>query len=306
MEFYQATVVTTSEFADTLSVILMEYGSEGVAVTDFEDVKRILSEHNWDYVDESVLAKSDTRVFVCGYYPVDYDFSDLTERLEELKRCGEQNVGSLELSIVKLDSGDYENEWKKYYEPIELGRIVIVPEWIRYTGNKLQVSIDPGMAFGTGNHETTRLCLGFLEELQLNGKKVADVGCGSGILGAAALVLGASYCRMVDIDEQAVEAAKKNCERSGVLKNADIRRGYFTSDGEKYSVIVANITADVLIGLVDTFYDSLNNGGIVILSGIIHSRADSVLSAYSQKFALGEVKKDGEWQGMTFIKRCTQ
>ena len=303
MEFYQATVTTTSEFADTLSVILIECGSEGAAVTDFEDVKRTLTEHNWDYVDESLLRANDPRAFVCGYFPLDYDFETLNERLNELRKTVGQNVGSLELSIVKMDSSDYENEWKKYYAPIELSRIVIVPEWLHYDGEKAQVSIDPGMAFGTGNHETTRLCLGFLEKAEIKGKRVADVGCGSGILGAAALVLGASYCRMVDIDEQAVSAAKKNCELNCVLQNADIRCGYFTPDGEKYSVIVANITADVLIGLVDVFYDSLNVGGTVILSGIIHSRAEQVKRAYEQKFTLGEVKIDGEWQGMTFIKR---
>ncbi len=304
MKYFQATVTTTSEFADTLSVILIEFGSEGVTVYDYEDVKKVLGEHKWDYADGSLLSGGE-EVFVSGYYPENTDFSNLNEKLNELRFMKGINAGTLELDLKKIDSADYENEWKKYYKPIELSKIVIVPEWLKYDGNKIQVLINPGMAFGTGSHETTKLCLEFLEKADVRGKRCADVGCGSGILGAAALKLGAEYCFMADIDSQAVEAAESNCKLNGVYSRAEIREGSFPENGnEKFSIILANITADVLISLKDSFYSNLSSGGTLIMSGIIHSRASDVKKAFSSLFELIEEKSDGEWRGMLWRKIC--
>lgn len=304
MKYYQATVTTTSEFADTLSVLLIELGSEGVTVNDYEDVKKVLSEHKWDYADGSLFVGGED-VFVSGYYPENTDFSDLHEKLNALRSMKVINAGTLELELKKIDSADYENEWKKYYKPIELNKVAIVPQWLKYDGDKIQVRINPGMAFGTGSHETTKLCLEFLEKTDLCGKRCADVGCGSGILGAAALKLGAEYCFMADIDSQAVEAAKNNCELNKVLSRTCIAEGSLSETSEeKYSVILANITADVLISLRNAFFANLLNGGSLIMSGIIHSRACDVKSAFSELFELAEEKSDGEWWGMLWRKVC--
>lgn len=304
MKYCQATVSTTTEFADTLSVILIDFGSEGVTVADYEDIKKVLSEHTWDYADESLFGAHDSTVYVTGCYPEDYDFSALNEKLNELREIDGVSVGTLELSIKKIDSADYENEWKKYYAPIELDRIVIVPEWIDYRGDKLKVLLNPGMAFGTGSHETTALCLRFLEHTEVAGKRVADIGCGSGILGAAALKLGAERCFFADIDPQATEATTHNCALNGVSDRADIVTGSLPEDGgEKYSVILANITADILIMILRGAVNALENGGLMITSGIIHSRADEVKNAYSEFFILVEEKTDGEWRGMLWKKK---
>lgn len=303
MEYYQATVTTTSGFSDTLSVIMINLGSEGVNVVDGEDVARVLREHNWDYADQSLFAPIDENVYVSGYYPLDYDFSHLAEKLNELRVLPDVKTGSLELNLKKINSADYENEWKKYYSPIELERIVVVPQWLKCDSDKLQVRIDPGMAFGTGSHETTKLCLGFLEKARIQGKQVADIGCGSGILGAAALILGAKSCFMTDIDEQAVIAARRNCELNGVAERADIRKGSLTGSEGKFSVIVANITADVLISLREQFVAALAEGGSLIMSGIIHSRAADVKEAFSPLFTLCEEKSDGEWLGYVWHKK---
>lgn len=305
MKYYQATVTTTGEFADTVSVILIDYGSEGVTVTDYEDVKRVLSEHTWDYVDDALLQTVDTAVYVSGYYPEDYDFSALNEKLNQLRSAAYVNVGSLELSLNKIDSADYENEWKKYYIPIELNKIVIVPKWHKYSGNKMPVYIDPGMAFGTGNHETTKLCLKYLETVDLKGEKCADIGCGSGILGAAAIKLGADYCFMCDIDEQAVEASNANCALNNAESKVDICKGTLCADSHsnEFYCVVANITADVLINLRDAFFHVLRDDGLLITSGIIHSRVQEVAKAFSEKFELQDSKCDGEWQGMLWKKK---
>ncbi|MCI8487651.1 MAG: 50S ribosomal protein L11 methyltransferase [Clostridia bacterium] len=304
MKYCKATVTTTTEFADTLSVVLIDLGSEGVSVADGEEIKRVLREHTWDYADDSLFEQTDSAVYVSGYYPENHDFSALIEKLNELRAMADLNAGSLELSLNKVDSADYENEWKKYYVPIELKKTVIVPKWQKYGGDKLAVYIDPGMAFGTGSHETTKLCLKFLEKTDLCGKTCADIGCGSGILGAAALKLGAKSCFMADTDEQAVAAAKENCELNGVCARAEIIKGTLDSSvKDRFEVIAANITADVLISLKDAFYGALRSGGILIMSGIIHSRATDVLAAYGELFALESQESDGEWQAMLWKKK---
>lgn len=304
MKYCQATVCTTSEFADTLSVILMDLGSDGVTVTDYEDIKAILSGHTWDYVDDSLLKENDPNVYVSGYYNEDYDFSVLYEKLNELRAFKDLPVGTLELGLKKIDSADYENEWKKYYKPIELEKIVVVPEWLSCDSEKICVLLDPGMAFGTGSHETTKLCLGFLEKECVSGKKVADIGCGSGILGAAVLKLGAKHCFMSDIDEQAVKAAKHNCGLNGVSERAEIVLGSMPENcADEFDLVIANITADVLISLADSVYKSLCNGGKMIMSGIIHSRAQDVKNAYAERFELIEKACDGEWLGFVWQKR---
>ncbi|MCI8412869.1 MAG: 50S ribosomal protein L11 methyltransferase [Clostridia bacterium] len=304
MTYWQATVTTTSEFSDTLSVVLMDYGSDGVSVIDSEDIKSVLKAHTWDYADQSLWQANDPTVYVCGYYPESYDFSPLTEKLNELRSMPGLSVGTLELSLKKIDSADYENEWKKYYAPIELDKIVIVPQWIRYVGDKIKVLIDPGMAFGTGNHETTRLCLKFLERLDVAGTRVADIGCGSGILGAAALKLGAEYCLMTDIDPQATDAARRNCALNRVSERADIRlESVPQGENETFSTVVANITADVLISIAESAAKLLVRDGYMITSGIIHSRADEVKAAYEQYFSMIAEECDGEWRAVLWKKR---
>ncbi len=297
-------MATTSEFADTLSVLLIEQGSEGVEVADYEEVKRVLDTHSWDYADGSLYRESDGVAYVSGFYAQDHDFAALHERLNELRGMRDLPVGSLELHLEKIDSADYENEWKKYYAPIELSRVVVVPAWQKYAGDKIPVYIDPGMAFGTGSHETTKLCLRFLEQADVAGKACADIGCGSGILGAAALKLGASSCYMSDIDPQAVDAAKRNLAANGVLDKADVCVGSVPQNGQTFAVAVANITADVLILLEHAVASVLQEDGTLIVSGIIHSRADEVLAAYEKDFCLVQRQTDGEWQGMLFRKKA--
>lgn len=187
MKYRQMTVKVPHEEADLASCALIEAGSEGVSVKDAADVKEVLTgERNWDYYDASLDKIPDTGVaLVTGCFAEDADVSGVYDALRSYLGRDVEVLDSL------CDSADWENEWRKYYRPIDFGRLVVVPEWLDGDYGKTKILIDPGMAFGTGSHETTGMCVELLADLDLKGKKVLDVGCGSGILGIAALALGA-------------------------------------------------------------------------------------------------------------------
>ena len=160
MEWLQVSVSTTSECSELVAMILYEAGSDGVSVKDDADIKELVAKKlSWDYVDESLLNKGDGKALVNGYFDVNFDVKKLYAALEELKKNCVFPTGSLEISVTKINSADWENEWRKYYSPIELGDIVIVPAWLKAPEKGIPVYIEPGMAFGTGNHETTSMCV---------------------------------------------------------------------------------------------------------------------------------------------------
>ncbi len=302
MNYLQVTVITTTEASDLVSCLLMDEGSEGVTIKDSSDIADMLkSGIIWDYIDESLLTH-DKRVYVSGFFDEGKNIENIYSELNELKNNCEFDVGSLEVSTSLLHSEDWENVWKQYYKPIEIGKVVIVPKWIkREKDGLIEVLIDPGMAFGTGNHETTAMCIRLLNGIDLSGKTVCDLGCGSGILGITAVKMGALSCVMSDIDSQAVEAAHSNVELNNVGDKVEVICGDLAEGGRKYDVVIANITADVLIRLSAMVGDLLNDGGVIILSGIINARAQSVLDAYGQ-FKLKERIRDGEWQAFAFTR----
>ncbi len=302
MNYLQVTVITTTEASDLVSCLLLDEGSEGVTIKDSSDIADMLkSGIIWDYIDESLLTH-DKRVYVSGFFDEGKNIENIYSELNELKKNCEFDVGSLEVSMSLLHSEDWENVWKQYYKPIEIGKVVIVPKWIkREKDGLIEVLIDPGMAFGTGNHETTAMCIRLLNGIDLGGKTVCDLGCGSGILGITAVKMGALSCVMSDIDSQAVEAAHSNVELNNVGDKVEVICGDLAEGGRKYDVVIANITADVLIRLSAMVGDLLNDGGVIILSGIINARAQSVLDAYGQ-FKLKERIRDGEWQAFAFTR----
>ncbi len=302
MEYLQVTVVTTTEASDLVSCLLIDEGSEGVTIKDPSDITELLkSGIIWDYIDDSLLT-TDKRVYVSGFFDVKKDLSGIYEGLEELKKNCEFGVGSLEVTTSLLHSEDWENVWKQYYKPIEIGKVVIVPKWIKRKADEhTEVLIDPGMAFGTGNHETTSMCIRLLDAIDLKGKSVCDLGCGSGILGISAVKMGASSCVMTDIDRQAVDAALDNVELNGVGDKVKVIQGDLVASENKFDVVIANITANVLIRLSSMAGELLNDGGTIILSGIINALADDVLQAYKD-LKLKQRLKDGEWQAFAFEK----
>lgn len=276
MKYKTITVFTNHNDADLISSAMFDAGAGGVSILDKQDfLDLVKSDVIWDYVDESVLEQSEVVKVSTMCEPTDTDFLvNLQANLEEMKKNGVQ-FG--EILIGDIDAADYENEWKKYYNPIKTKHITIVPTWIDYkasNGEKI-MRLDPGMAFGTGSHATTRMCL---ELMDVNGKDVIDVGCGSGILGIAAKICGAKSVYMCDIDEQAVEFARQNASLNhvdAVIERADLLEGDRQAD-----FIFANITADILMRFSKSIGKHLRKGGIIVLSGIIDTREAEVVQCY--------------------------
>lgn len=302
MQWLQATIITSAECAELVSALLLDAGSEGVSVIDKRDVQEVLkSDKSWDYADDSLIGFTEERVFVSGFFAEGFDTEVLIAALDTLKKNSVYQTGSLELSVKKIESADWENEWRKYYSPIEIGEVAIVPKWLEYKGKcGVRVLIEPGMAFGTGKHETTEMCIALMQKIDLKNKTVADIGCGSGILGITALKLGAKRCVMSDIDEQAVKAACDNAAYNAVTERAEIVNGDLTErlNCEKADAVLCNLTADILLRLKPQLGAILKKGGFAIISGLIHKRADEVLNAYLSDFTLEERLSQGEWQAM--------
>ena len=276
MKYKTITVFTNHNDADLISSAMFDAGAGGVSILDKQDfLDLVKSDVIWDYVDESVLEQSEVVKVSTMCEPTDTDFlGNLHANLEEMKKNGVQ-FG--EILIGDIDAADYENEWKKYYNPIKTKHITIVPTWIDYKASKGEkiMRLDPGMAFGTGSHATTRMCL---ELMDVNGKDVIDVGCGSGILGIAAKICGAKSVYMCDIDEQAVEFARQNAALNhvdAVIERVDLLEGDRQAD-----FIFANITADILMRFSKSIGKHLRKGGIIVLSGIIDTREAEVVQCY--------------------------
>lgn len=276
MKYKTITVFTNHNDADLISSIMFDAGAGGVSILDKQDfLDLVKSDVIWDYVDESVLMQSDeVKVStIC-----DIDDNEFLPTLENLLlEAKQRDVKYGEIVTDEIDAADYENEWKKYYKPIKTKNITIVPTWIKYDADKDEkiMRLDPGMAFGTGSHATTRMCL---ELMDVEGKDVIDVGCGSGILGIGAKICGANSVYMCDIDEQAVDFAIKNAQMNNVdaiIEKADLLEGDNDAD-----FIFANITADILMRFSKSIGKHLRADGTIVLSGIIEPRLEEVVRCY--------------------------
>ena len=213
MRYKHITVITDHLNADLVAEAMFDAGAEGVDILDRQDFLDLLkSDVIWDYVDDEVLSRGEDVKVSCVVGEEDESFLPaLQERLGEMAQRG---VKYGEILVSVIDEADWANEWKKYYKPIVTPAVTVVPTWIRYVPREGEtvMKLDPGMAFGTGEHATTRMCLDMADA---KGKSVIDVGCGSGILGIAAAVTGAKSVYMCDIDAQAVEAARANAALNG-------------------------------------------------------------------------------------------
>lgn len=300
MKYKTITVFTNHNDADLISSAMFDAGAGGVSILDKQDfLDLVKSDVIWDYVDESVLEQSGVVKVSTMYELGDKDFeANLEANLEELKKNGVQ-FG--EILKGEIDAADYENEWKKYYNPIKTKNITIVPTWIEYNPGKDEkiMRLDPGMAFGTGSHATTRMCL---ELMSVEGKDVIDVGCGSGILGIAAKICGAKSVYMCDIDAQAVEFATKNAELNNVV--ATIEKADLLEGEQQADFIFANITADILMRFSKSIGKHLRENGTIVLSGIIDTRLDEVIQCYqSAGYQIVERMAIDDWRALK-LKRA--
>ena len=209
------------------------------------------------------------------------------------------DLGSLETVKREIDGDLWREQWKEHFKPIPLGKIVIVPEWIKYQSadGEIPVYLDSNMAFGTGEHETTSMCVEWVQQFITPRSVCIDVGCGSGILGISAIKLGAEKAYLTDIDPIAVESALHNCKLNGVAENAVVAHSNLLDDADiQGDIMMANITGEVLKMLAPSIPKNLKTDGVLILSGIIESRLDMVKTAYEQVgMRVIHERKKGEW-----------
>ena len=316
MKFIELTVHTSSEGSELVADVLWDHSHYGVTVCDVNDVIALQSDKRtfWDYMDDDLAAQAKAAgdVLVKCYLPVDIaeeEIAAIGAELRALRERGEAYIdfGTFETARREIEGDDWIDVWKKHFRPLHIGeKVVVCPEWIDYAPapEEIVVSLDSNMAFGTGEHETTSMCLELLQGYLRPGDTVVDVGCGSGILGIAAVKLGARFAYLTDIDYVAVRSAEHNAALNGVegsvkvalsdlLEGADIR-------GE---VMTANITADILCRLACSIPKNLKEGGTLILSGIIEPKLEQVIEAYrAQGLSLLQQKKKGEWIALVFTK----
>ena len=306
-DYTEITVTTTHEGSELVADILWEYSEGGVSIADIEDVKDLYrTGKTWDYADESVLNKSG-EVLVKAYVKKSdlKKIADVERALLDLKARTLIPVGTLETVKRTVDGDEWIEQWKEHFKPIHIGNVVIVPEWVKYSvkEGETPVYIGSNTAFGTGEHETTAMCVKYLQKYVNLGSVIADVGSGSGILGITASKLGAKKVVMTDIDECAVQASRYNSELNGI-KNAEvILKNLLDDDKVKADIIVANIMAEILIAFAKDIGKNLNDNGVIILSGILSDRLLRVKKAYEDAgFNYVESEKQGEWSALVMKK----
>ena len=284
MEWTKITVETTADNADVVSAVLFDMGVQGVEIINPQEARAHFAEtsQHWDYIDEGLLG-SGSSVAIIFYLGQDDESTEFLHKIKaELEALCIQGI-----TTETVDDSNWLHEWKKHFKPIRLGRVLVVPEWEQADANTDDVvfTIDPGSAFGTGQHATTALCIEALQTYLHTESTVLDIGCGSGILSIISLLLGAADVKACDIDPSAVEVTRKNAALNRVPE-FEVYAGDILSDINlqnklqgKYDIVMANIVADVIISLAPAIPALLSAEGKFIASGIIDERLDDVCSA---------------------------
>ena len=292
---------------EPVSALLEDLGITGLVIDDEGDFQDFL-EHNhayWDYVDDQLMQEKKGLCRITFYLEDSPDgYNTLARVRMALSRVKQEHpeYGRLLLTMENMEDADWENNWKQYFHPIKIGeRLLIRPTWEdEYDAEgRAVLHLEPGLAFGTGSHETTRLCLEALEKNIKGGEKVLDVGCGSGILAIASLLLGADSATGVDIDELAVKTAEENGKMNGFGND---RLTFIHGDladkvSGKFDIVVANIVADVIIMFCKTVPDFMADNAVFITSGIIDIREQEVVDAFAENgFEIIARHADGGWR----------
>ena len=312
MKWLEITVYTTDEGIDTVCAALNGAGIMGLSIEESrEKAYAFLREAAifWDFADMDRIG-TDTPC-VKGYVadcpenlPTVEAAKAAIERLKTMEHAAD--LGTLLTTVVTVDDEDWANNWKQYYKPLPIGsRLLVLPSWeARPETDRIVLKLDPGMAFGTGAHHTTRMCLEFLEKTVKPGDTMLDLGCGSGILSIAARLLGAAKATAVDIDPIAESIAYENAEMNGIGRDGyEVLIGNVLSDARlqkqiagRYPVVAANIVADVIIALAPIARPLVAPGGVFLVSGIIDERVDEVVNALNKSgFTVSEHSRAEGW-----------
>lgn len=303
-KYLEITVATSSLGSELVANLFFEIGCDAVNIIDKNDLQDLYNrKETWDYIDDSLLSMDETVYVKSGVLKEEAEaiILNLKGKIDSLKELSDFDLGSLEIDTKDIEEEDWRYVWRKFYKPIKVGKFVVIPKWIDYklSDGEYPIYIEPGMAFGTGEHETTKNMLRLLSDNEICGKVVADVGTGSGILGIGALKLGAKFCYMYDIDSQCIETALQNAELNGATDCEIACCDLFEKGIEKVDVVVANITADVLVHLAESINQIVKEDGIVLLSGILDISLDNVIKTYENAgFKVVNQINDKEWYAL--------
>ena len=294
MEWLELHLDTSPVGIEPMSALLEQQGVEGLIIEDETDFHDFLenSHQYWDYVDEDLMAQKKGVSRITFYLAPDEEGLNTVANIRiamAAAKAQHPEYAPMLLTTENVSDSDWENNWQQFYKPMEIGeRLLVIPEWEKCDPKeRVTVTLNPGLTFGTGSHATTRLCLRTLDKLVQGGEKVLDLGCGSGILSIAALRLGAKSAFACDIDDKCVDVAYENAALNGIGKDTyTVRWGNVLSDqqlrremGGGYDIVVANIVADVIIALSTEVRPYLKKGGYFLTSGIIDDRAEEVAAA---------------------------
>ena len=318
MKWNKYSIKTTTEAVDLISCMLSEYGIEGIEIED--NVQLTQEEAKTMFVDFIPELPPDDGTARVNFY-VDSDEDDNTildkvkEGLEELRTF--TDVGEGTITESQTEDKDWINNWKQYWHTFSIGDLYIKPTWEEVTEEMkghLVLSIDPGTAFGTGSHETTRMVIRQLQKYTTQNCQVLDVGCGSGILSVVALKYGAAHALGTDLDPNAIIASKENAQQNNINEaDLEVIEGNIIDDTEIqdrcgyecYDIVCANILADVLIPLSSEITKHMKHGAYFITSGIIDSRENDVADAFrnNPELDIVEINHDGEWVNITAVRK---
>jgi ribosomal protein L11 methyltransferase len=307
MKWTEVTVSTSNEAVEAVSNILMEAGASGVKIDDALDYQNLKPDRYGEIIDLDTIPHVTSGAQVSAYYPetvfVPEILPTIKQRVSQLSNFG-LNPAPNEVSMTALSDEDWATAWKKYYHPVRVTRyLTIVPSWEDYQpaqSGELVLRLDPGRAFGTGTHPTTKLCLQALETVINGGEHLIDVGTGSGVLSIAAKSMGVGAVEAYDLDDVAVASAQTNLDLNPVAKDVKVAANDLLAGIDTQAdIIVANILAEIIIPLVPQARQNLKRGGYFITSGIIDDKFQTVLTALTDAgFQIAQHTQMGDWHGI--------
>ena len=296
MQWTDIKIEANLKYKNTIENIASLISGNGIYIEDYSDLEQqVLEMAHIDLIEQDLLDKDKNIIIVHMYLSEE---QDVVEVVELLKERFLQNEIDYTLSLEGVNQEDWENGWKSYYHPFDIGnRLTIVPSWEEYDTNRIIMRIDPGMAFGTGTHQTTSLCLRVLDGTIKGNERILDIGTGSGILAIASLLLGAKEADGVDIDAMCVRTAKENAQLNNVLDKFNVKIGDLSEKATgKYDIITANIVANAIIMLSKDIPALLKDNGCFIASGIIDTRQEEVVDTIIKSgLQIKEILTDDGW-----------
>ena len=297
MEWKDISITVPKAQAEVAEAIATGIAGGGIYIEDYSDLEQqVEAIAHVDLIEQELRDKDRNTVIVHLYLSPDENPAEVLELLRQRLLASELDAT---LKVTGIEEDDWENGWKAFYHAMELGnRLAVCPSWESYDKpGRVVLRLDPGMAFGTGTHETTALCLRALDELVAGGERMLDIGTGSGILAIAALLLGAAEADGVDIDPMCVRTAGENAERNGVADRFHVRVGNLSDQARgTYQIITANIVANAIIALAPSVPVLLDAGGVFLASGIIDEREEEVAEAIAAAgLAVREIRRDNGW-----------